>query len=83
MAVILKSGLSEKIKAEENKKIQSIVEKALADIDSRGDSAVRKMSKDFDKWDPKEFILSAGEIEACIGKLTAQEISDIKFALYL
>ena len=80
MAVILKSGLSEKIKAEENKKIQSIVEKALADIDSRGDSAVRKMSKDFDKWDPKEFILSAGEIEACIGKLTAQEISDIKFA---
>ena len=80
MAVILKSGLSEKIKAEENKKIQSIVEKALADIDSRGDSAVRKMSKDFDKWDPKEFILSPGEIEACIGKLTAQEISDIIFA---
>ena len=80
MAVILKSGLSETVKAEENKKVQSIVEKALADIGSRGDSAVRKMSKDFDKWDPNEFILSAAEIEACMAELTAQEISDIKFA---
>jgi len=80
MAVILKSGLSETVKAEENKKVQSIVEKALADIDGRGDSAVRKMSKDFDKWDPNEFILSAAEIETCMAELTAQEISDIKFA---
>ena len=80
MAVILKSGLSETVKAEENKKVQSIVEKALADIGSQGDSAVRKMSKDFDKWDPNEFILSAAEIEACMAELTAQEISDIKFA---
>ena len=80
MAVILKSGLSETVKAEENKKVQSIVEEALADIGSQGDSAVRKMSKDFDKWDPNEFILSAAEIEACMAELTAQEISDIKFA---
>ena len=80
MAVILKSGLSETVKAEENKKVQSIVEKALADIGSQGDSAVRKMSKDFDKWDPNEFILSAAKIEACMAELTAQEISDIKFA---
>ena len=80
MAVILKSGLSETVKAEENKKVQSIVEKALADIGSQGDSAVRKMSKDFDRWDPNEFILSAAEIETCMAELTAQEISDIKFA---
>ena len=30
MAVILKSGLSEKVKAEENVKVQSMVETALA-----------------------------------------------------
>ena len=80
MAVILKSGLSEKIKAEENDKVQSIVETALADIERRGDLAVRAMSKDFDKWDPTEFLLSDSEIETCMKKLSPQEINDIKFA---
>ena len=80
MAVILKSGLSEKIKAEENGKVQSFVETALADIEKRGDLAVRAMSKDFDKWDPTEFLLSDSEIETCMKKLSTQEINDIKFA---
>ena len=80
MAVILKSGLSEKIKAEENDKVQSIVEAALADIERRGDLAVRAMSKDFDKWDPIEFLLSDSDIETCMKKLSLQEINDIKFA---
>ena len=80
MAIILKSGLSEKIKAEENDKVQSIVEAALADIERRGDLAVRAMSKDFDKWDPTEFLLSDSEIETCMKKLSPQEIDDIKFA---
>ena len=80
MAVILKSGLSEKIKAEENDKVQSIVETALADIERRGDLAVRAMSNDFDKWDPTAFLLSDSEIETCMKKLSPQEINDIKFA---
>ena len=80
MAVILKSGLSEKVKAEENDKVQSMVETALADIEKRGDDAVRAMSKDFDKWDPTEFLLSDSEVEACMKKLSLQEINDIKFA---
>ena len=63
MAVTLKSGLSEKVKAEENDKVQSMVEAALADIEKRGDDAVRAMSKDFDKWDPTEFLLSDSEVE--------------------
>ena len=62
MAVTLKSGLSEKVKAEENDKVQSMVETALADIEKRGDDAVRAMSKDFDKWDPTEFLLSDSEV---------------------
>ena len=80
MAVILKSGLSEKVKAEENDKVKSMVETALADIEKRGDDAVRAMSKDFDKWDPTEFLLSDSEVEACMKKLSLQEINDIKFA---
>ncbi|GIR54460.1 MAG: hypothetical protein CM15mP62_19310 [Rhodospirillaceae bacterium] len=47
MAVTLKSGLSEEVKAEENDKVQSMVETALADIEKRGDDAVRAMSKVF------------------------------------
>ena len=39
MAVTLKSGLSEEVKAEENDKVQSMVETALADIEKRGDDA--------------------------------------------
>ncbi len=80
MAVTLKSGLSEKVKAEENDKVQSMVETALADIEKRGDDAVRAMSKDFDKWDPTDFLLSDSEVEACMKKLSLQEINDIKFA---
>ena len=80
MAVTLKSGLSEEVKAEENDKVQSMVETALADIEKRGDDAVRAMSKDFDKWDPREFLLSDSEVEACMKKLSLQEINDIKFA---
>lgn len=80
MAAILKSGLSEKIRAEENDKVQSIVETALADIERRGDLAVRAMSNDFDKWDPTAFLLSDSEIETCMKKLSPQEINDIKFA---
>ena len=70
MAVTLKSGLSEEVKAEENDKVQSMVETALADIEKRGDDAVRAMSKDFDKWDPREFLLSDSEVEACMKKLS-------------
>ena len=80
MAVTLKSGLSEKVKAEENDKVQSMVETALADIEKRGDDAVRAMSNDFDKWDPTEFLLSDSEVEACMKKLSLQEINDNKFA---
>ena len=78
--VTLKSGLSEEVKAEENDKVQSMVETALADIEKRGDDAVRAMSKDFDKWDPTEFLLSDSEVEVCMKKLSLQEINDIKLA---
>ena len=43
-------------------------------------SAVRELSVKFDKWEPKDFRLSAAEIQALIDSLPTQVIDDIKFA---
>jgi sulfopropanediol 3-dehydrogenase len=80
MAEYLKVGLSENEKAEENAKVRAIVEATLADIEARGDAAVTEMSKKFDNWERRTFRLSEAEIEACLARMSAQNITDIKFA---
>ena len=80
MAVFLKTGLSEAEKAEENLKVQSIVENNLADIEQRGDAAVIELSKQFDDWSPTTFQLTETQIDSCLSELSAQDINDIKFA---
>ena len=80
MAEYLKTGLSESEKAEENAKVRAIVEATLADIEARGDAAVAEMSKKFDNWERPTFRLSEAEIEACLARMSAQNITDIKFA---
>jgi sulfopropanediol 3-dehydrogenase len=80
MAEYLKVGLSESEKAEENAKVRAIVEATLADIEARGDAAVTEMSKKFDNWERPTFRLSEAEIEACLARMSAQNITDIKFA---
>jgi sulfopropanediol 3-dehydrogenase len=80
MAEYLKVGLSESEKAEENAKVRAIVEATLADIEARGDAAVTEMSKKFDNWERRTFRLSEAEIEACLARMSAQNITDIKFA---
>ena len=80
MAEYLKTGLSESEKAEENAKVRAIVEATLADIEARGDAAVAEMSKKFDNWERPTFRLSEAEIDACLARMSAQNITDIKFA---
>jgi len=80
MATVLKSGISEAEKAEENAKVRAIVEATLAEIETRGDDAVAEMSRKFDNWDRADFRLSDTEIESCLSRMSAQEIDDIKFA---
>ena len=60
--------------------MRQTVEAILDDIMRRGDAAVRELSAKFDKWEPKDFRLSAAEIQALIDSLPAQVIDDIKFA---
>jgi len=76
----LKHGKPEADRAEDDSKTRAIVESTLKDIESRGDDAVRELSEKFDKYSPETFRLSIEEIEALIGELSEQEITDIKFA---
>lgn len=80
MAVWLKSGATTEAKAEANKKVQNIVEGVLADIDARGDAAVRDLSIKFDNWDRESYVLTAQEKQDCLDQLTGQDLKDIEFA---
>ena len=80
MATWIKEAISEEQRDEAQKQIRDTVEKLLDDIDKRGDTAVRELSKRFDNWSPDEFRLSEKEIQSCIDRLDEQTIDDICFA---
>ena len=52
----------------------------IADIEARGETAVREMSRDFDDWSPEQFRLSAGQIEEVVAGVDEGTIDDIRFA---
>ncbi|WP_454806007.1 histidinol dehydrogenase [Paraburkholderia fungorum] len=76
----IKTGQSAQVKADNNAQVRATVEKIIADIETRGEAAVREYSGRFDKWNPDNFRLSVEEIQACIDSLSPQAIEDIKFA---
>jgi sulfopropanediol 3-dehydrogenase len=80
MAVWLKRGKNVEERAEADRQVRATVEGILADIEKRGDEAVRELSVKFDKWDRKDFRLSQTEIDDCIAQLTRQDLHDIEFA---
>ncbi len=80
MAQWLKRGATADAKADADRKVRDIVEAALADIEHRGDSAVREMSIRFDGWDREDYRLSQSEIDQAVDSLTPQERKDIEFA---
>jgi len=76
----LKTGITAERDAADIAKVRATVETILADIESRGDEAVREYSKKFDNWDPPSFKLSEREIQGCIEAMSPRDIDDIKFA---
>jgi sulfopropanediol 3-dehydrogenase len=80
MIRFLKTGITAERDAADIAKVRATVETILADIESRGDEAVREYSKKFDNWDPPSFKLSEREIQGCIEAMSARDIDDIKFA---
>ena len=80
MAEWLKRGATAEAKADADRKVRDVVEATLADIESRGDAAVRELSIKFDNWDRDDYRLSDAEIRACIDSLSRQDLKDIEFA---
>ena len=52
----------------------------IADIEARGEAAVREMSRDFDHWEPEQFQLSPARIEEIVAGVDAGTLDDIRFA---
>jgi sulfopropanediol 3-dehydrogenase len=80
MARYLKEGISQQEKDTADAEVRKTVEAILDDIKARGEAALRDYSKKFDNWAPDDFRLSRAEIDACYGRVTEQNIADIKFA---
>src|SRR5262252_6597422 len=65
---------------EADAKVRAAVEAIIADVQKRGDTAVRELSEKFDEWSPPSFRLSNDDIRALVAKVSPQTIDDIKFA---
>jgi sulfopropanediol 3-dehydrogenase len=76
----MKRGIDAGVRAEADAKVRATVEGILADIEARGDDAVRELSTRFDAWSPPSFRLSAADIEAAMSKVAKRDLDDIRFA---
>ena len=76
----LKRSKPEAERIEDDAKTRAVVENTLADIQARGDVAVRDLSEKFDNFSPPRFRLTDSEIEAAMNKVSARDMEDIKFA---
>jgi sulfopropanediol 3-dehydrogenase len=80
MARYLKRGRDAGLRAEDAAKVRATVETILADIEARGDVAVRELSVKFDQWDRADYRLTDAEIRACVSELSARNLDDIRYA---
>ena len=80
MITYLKRGRSDADVAAADAKVRATVEGILADIEKRGDAAVRELAKKFDGHAPENFRLSDDQIAAAIAKVSPDDIADIEFA---
>ena len=80
MAQWLKSGTAADIRAAADRAVRDTVETILANIEKRGDDAVRELSVKFDGWDRQSYLLTEREKQDCLDQLSAQDLKDIEFA---
>lgn len=76
----LKRGKPEAERSDDDAKTRAVVESTLAEIEKRGDAAVRELSEKFDNYSPPSYRLSESEIEGLIAKVSPRDLEDIKFA---
>ena len=80
MAKWLKKSVNKELVKSSDRQVRETVETILADIEARGDAAVRDLAIKFDKMERDTYRLSAAEIDACYSQLTKRDIADIEFA---
>ena len=80
MAEYLKKRIGEAETKEADARVRRTVEEILADIESRGDAAIRDLSGRFDNWLPESFRLDDEEIAGLVASVPAETIADIEFA---
>ncbi|MGC1260634.1 MAG: histidinol dehydrogenase [Jannaschia helgolandensis] len=80
MAQHFKTSKSATDRAADDAKVRTEVEEILADIERRGDAAVRDLSAMFDSYSPESFRLTLDQIENLMGELSQRELADIRFA---
>jgi sulfopropanediol 3-dehydrogenase len=80
MAKHLKRGMDASAIKAADAKVRETVEDILAQVETGGDAAVRKLSEEFDKWSPASFRLTESEVECAMGQVRKRDLDDIKFA---
>jgi len=80
MITHLKKGIGEEQSKAADQDVRRTVENILADIEARGDAAIREYSEKFDHWSPKSFRLSKEQIDELIARVAPRALEDIKFA---
>jgi len=80
MITHLKKGRAEAERRDDARKVRDVVEQSLADIETRGDAAVRDLSARFDSYSPESFRLAPADVEALVAKVTPRDLEDIRFA---
>lgn len=80
MAEYIKQGKPQGEKHREQREIATRVAAILADIEVRGEEAIRSLSQQFDNWSPPSFRLSDQEIDKAMSQVAPSAIADIKFA---
>jgi sulfopropanediol 3-dehydrogenase len=76
----LKRGLNASAIEAADARVRATVESILQDVKTRGDAAIRDLSKRFDSWEPPSFRLTSQEIERAIAQVSPRDVDDIKFA---
>lgn len=80
MATFLKRRIDQTQTDAADLEVRQTVERIIADIGKRGDTAVRELSAKFDRWSPSSFRLSQREIDKLMREVPEGTLSDIRFA---
>jgi sulfopropanediol 3-dehydrogenase len=76
----LKTARGAEARAQDDARVRATVESILAEVERRGDEAVRELSGRFDNYLPESFRLTPQEIEDAVSQVSRRDLDDIRFA---